>query len=225
MERYMITQSLLSSWIYTFNCVEGYEDEAIAEFMNALNRIPKEATEAMQNGIDFENLVYAIANGSFSPEFEFTGVAHPMGDTVIQGINRYPKWYTGAKAIASIIKGAPVQVRSSREIEVSGMRILVYGVLDALKAGTIYDVKFINKSMNSLELAGKYLESPQHPAYFYIVPEAMEFKYLVSDGEDVYIETYERSQTRFIGGIIAEFLASIEAMGLLPVYKEHWLAL
>ena len=33
MARYLITQSLLSSWNYTFNCFEGYEEEAQAEFL------------------------------------------------------------------------------------------------------------------------------------------------------------------------------------------------
>ena len=73
-----------------------------------------------------------------------------------------------------------------------GTCLLYTSILDALKAGTIYDVKYLNKSMGSAELAWKYLESAQHPAYFYIVPEAHEFKYLVSDGKDLYIEQYPR---------------------------------
>lgn len=204
MERYLITQSLLSSWAYTFNCAEGYEEDAAAEFLNTINHIPKETTPEMQNGINFENEVYRAAAG---------GPRMP-----------YEKWESGIQKVAAIIRGAPVQVKASREIEVCGMRFLVYGILDALKAGTIYDVKFLNKSMGSVDLAGKYLESPQHPAYFYIVPEAMDFKYLVSDGVDLYIETYLRDQTRNIAEFIAEFIPSIDAMGLLSVYKEKWLA-
>lgn len=207
MERYLITQSLLSSWAYTFNCAEGCEDDAQNEFFNAINRIPKETTPEMQNGIDFENEVYRAAAGI------------PR--------NPHEKWEDGIQKIAAIIRGAPVQVKASREIEVCGMNFLMYGILDALKAGTIYDVKFMNKSMGGGDsgpyLAGKYLESAQHPAYFYIVPEAIEFRYLVSDGTDLYIETYPREQTRNIADFIANFIPSIEMMGLLPLYKEKWL--
>ena len=86
-------------------------------------------------------------------------------------------------------------------------------------------MKFTNTSLRSADIYGKYLTSAQHPAYFFLVPEAMDFKYLVSDGEDMYIECYTRENTRFIGSIIEDFIDSISSSGLLDLYKEHWLAL
>ena len=157
----------------------------------------------MMNGRTFEDRVYRAANGGT--------------------IRSDAKWRTGALAIAEIIRGAQIQVVARRDIEVDGMTFEVMGILDALKAGTIYDVKFLNKSMGGMDLGGKYLNCSQHPAYFYIVPEAYEFQYLVSDGEDVYIETYRREQSRSIGEIIHDFLESIKAMGLMDLYKEKWL--
>lgn len=204
MQRYLITQSLLSAWAYTFDCYEGCEESAQEDFLRVLRREKGEQTEAMLNGISFENAVYATANGKLNP----TG----------------HKWEVGIRQVADIIKGAPVQVKAQSEITVDGIDFLVYGILDALKAGTIYDVKFKNKSFGSLDLAGDYLNSPQHPAYFYIVPEASEFKYLVSDGFDIYIETYRREDTAFIGDIIREFIESITIMDLLDLYKEKWQA-
>lgn len=224
MSRYLITQSLLSAWDYTFSCFEGCEDEAQEEFLKALRREKGEPTEAMLKGIAFESLCYSIANGTFRPAYEFSGRTEPNTGELIDRVI-YPSGYQGACKVAEIIKNAPVQVKAQREIEVAGMRFLVYGILDALKAGTIYDVKFKNKSFGSLDLAGDYLDSAQHPAYFYIVPEATEFKYLVSDGSDIYIESYRREDTRFIGDIISEFIQSITSMGLLDLYKEKWLAL
>lgn len=205
MEKYLITQSLLSAWGYLFDCPEGYEEEAKADFLLALDRQKKPTTEAMQNGIDFENEVYAQAHG----------------------LPRLPheQWEPGIRKVAEVIGTAPVQVKAMREIEVCGMTFLVYGILDALKAGIIFDVKFRNKSLGSDDIYGKYLNSPQHPAYFYIVPEAKEFWYLVSDGEDLYQEVYTRDNTRFVGDIIAEFIASLESMELLERYKAHWVAL
>ena len=121
-------------------------------------------------------------------------------------------------------KGAPSQIRVQREIEVLGYTFLLYGVLDSLQAGVIFDVKYKSKSFGSLDLAGSYLDSPQHPAYLYLVPEAHEFQYLVSDGTDLYREVYPREETRSITDIISEFITSIEAMGLLDIYLEKWVA-
>lgn len=205
MARYLMTQSLLSSWAYTFDCFEGCEEDAQADFLRTLRREPGEQTEAMLNGISFETGVYlAAANLPDKPN---------------------EKWINGTKTVADIIRGSQVQVKVSREIVVDGMSFLLYGILDALKAGVIYDVKFLNKSMNSADLYGKYLNSAQHPAYFYLVPNATEFQYLVSDGEDVYIERYQRDQTRGIDEIIHDFIDSITKQGLLDLYKEKWLAL
>ena len=222
MARYLITQSLLSSWNYTFNCFEGYEEEAQAEYLQTLRREKGEPSEAMLKGIAFENLVYSIADGSFRPAYAPSFPCNPNNGEPMERFV-YPPGYQGACKVAEIIQGAPVQVKAQREITVDGMDFLVYGILDALKAGTIYDVKFKNKSFGSLDLAGDYLDSAQHPAYFYIVPEASEFKYLVSDGSDIYIETYRREDTPFIGDIIYEFIDSLAGWGLLDLYKEKWL--
>ena len=205
MERYLMTQSLLSSWAYQFDCFEGCEDDAQAEFLRVLRREPGEQTEAILNGISFETGVYLAAAG--------------LPD------KPNPKWIKGTQDIADIIRGAQIQVKVSREIEVDGMTFLLYGILDALKAGVIYDVKFMNKSMGGVDVYGKYLDSAQHPAYFYLVPEATEFKYLLSDGDDVYIESYRREDTRPISAFIHEFTESIRQQGLMDIYKEKWLAL
>lgn len=204
MERYLITQTLLSSWAYVFNCWEGTEEDAMSDFLRTLKREPSEPTDAMLEGIEFENEVYAAASGK----------------------KREPhaKWESGIQLVATFLRGAQTQVKAQRDIRVHGMDFLVYGILDGLRAGVIFDVKKKSKGFGSLELAGGYLESAQHPAYFYIVPEAYEFQYLVSDGQDLYVEKYRPEECRPISEIIEEFIISIEAMGLLPLYKEKWAA-
>ena len=201
---YLITQSLISAWQYMFECYDGYEDDAKASFLATLNREKTEPTDAMLNGIEFENEIYRAVTGA-----ERTP---------------HPKWENGIQAVAPIIAGAQIQVKAYREIEVDGMTFLAYGILDALKAGTIYDVKFKNKSFGSAELAGAYLNSPQHSMYFYLVPEAYEFQYLVSDGNDLYTERYTPEMARPLAEIIREFVAGITEMGLLKTYKEKWAA-
>ena len=199
----LITQTLLSYWLYTFNCAEGYEEEANDDFLRTLRREPGEQSEAMLNGIKFENSVYALAR-------------NPQDMTV------WPAWKAAASKVADIIRGGQIQVKVQRNITVGNDTYLIYGILDALKAGTIYDVKFSSKGFGSAELAGKYLESPQHPAYMYCVPEAFAFKYLVSDGQDIYIETYTRKMTPDIGEIIRNFRTDLRARGLEEIYLEKW---
>ena len=197
-----ITKTLLESWRYCFSCAEGYEDEAYADFLKTLRREPSETTEAMLNGLAFEDRCYRAAEG--------------------KTIRSDAKWREGALKVAEVIKGAQIQVSISRPIEVDGTTYLLKGVLDALKAGVIYDVKFLNKSLGSADVYGKWLNCTQHPAYFYLVPEAHEFQYVGSDGSDVYIETYQRDQTPYIGEIIHDFLEFLKGEGLMDVFAERW---
>ena len=204
---YLITQSLLSSWNYQFNCMEGQEENARNEFIRTLHREPGEPTPAMIQGIEFEKKCYAVANGAELWELDAE--------------------YNGVTAVANIISGAQIQVKLKRTITVHGMDILVYGILDALKAGVIYDIKrmYVKRHSDTMvykELAGKYLNSPQHPTYFYLVPEADEFQYLVSDGENLYIEKYSREETPDIRSIIDEFLRWLESEGLYEEYIKYW---
>lgn len=201
---YRMTQTLIGAWSYMHTCPEESKNKAYKEFMNTLNRDKKKATKEMQNGIDFENEVYK----------EAAGIARPV----------HPKWENGIRAVATVLTGAPVQVEVYRGLTLGSTELLVHGILDVLKAGTIYDVKFSNKRFGSAELAGKYLNSPQHPTYFYLVPEATRFQYLVSDGEDLYTETYTRENSVPFEAIAKEFLESLDAMGLMDVYKEKWVA-
>lgn len=71
MGRYLMTHSLLASWLYTMK-ENPYEDmtterDPMGEFMQTLRREPTPTTEAMQNGIKFEDMVTDIINGRADP--------------------------------------------------------------------------------------------------------------------------------------------------------------
>lgn len=198
----LLTQTLIGAWNYAMGAREELQDGAWAEFMSTLHRVPRDITPEIHNGIEFEREVYRCAAGD---ERE----AHP-------------RWENGIRKVAEIVRGSAVQVRLSRTLYAAGEEFILYGILDALKCGTIYDVKFSNRSFASADLAGKYLESPQHPAYLYLAPEARDFRYIVSDGEDMYTEIYNRKNTRPIGEIAAEFIGFLEAADLMGVYREKW---
>ena len=99
------------------------------------------------------------------------------------------------------------------------MDLVLYGRLDALKAGTVYDIKFSGKYER-----GKYTDSTQHPVYLELIPEADAYSYLVSNGSDLWTETYRREESRDIEPIIYDFLDWLYCMGLMDLYREKWLA-
>lgn len=200
---YLITQTLLSAWNYAHDCHISCSEEAYNDFLDTLNRVRKEPSEATRSGILFENAVYRVAKGYPSDEYVYE---------------------SGVKAVADVIRGGAIQVKLSRNLRVDGRDFVVYGIADVVKAGTIYDVKFSNKDFASAELPGRYLNSPQHPAYLYALPEAREFIYLVSDGEDLYTERYDRKNTRPIEEIVREFMAYLDVTGLMSVFENRWRA-
>lgn len=204
MARYLMTHSLLSSWLYAMRS-NPYEDattekDPFEEFLRVLRREPTETTEAMRNGIEFEDIVTAIANGEDADEDH--------------------KWFTAAQKAALQVKGSVSQYKAKTEIEVSGIRVLLYGRIDFLKAGKVIDTKF-SKSYDR----GKYFDSTQHPTYLRLVPEAKEFVYLVSNGTDVWTEIYRRDETPDIEPIIADFFAFLIDKDLMETYKKFWKAL
>lgn len=203
MARYLLTHSLLSSWLYTMRD-NPYEDatterDPMAEFMLALRREPTPRTEAMQKGIDFEDLVTDILKG--------------QGDT---GHN----WYDAAQKIAGRVRNGAAQYKARREIAVNGCRLLLYGRLDWLKAGEIFDCKFTTNYD-----PGKYFASTQHPMYFELIPEAHTFTYLVSNGSAVWPESYRRDETPSILPVASDFLDWLRVTGLFDLYAEKWEAL
>lgn len=203
MARYLITHSLLASWLYAMKD-NPYEDatterDPYAEFLTTLERKPTVQTDAMKNGIDFENLVTDIISG---------GIIDPK-----------TKWYIAAEKIAAMLADSRLQLKTCKEIEVSGTPLLLYGRLDALKAGTVYDIKF-SKGYDR----GKYIDSTQHPTYLELIPEAQRFTYVVSNGSEVWTETYTRAETKSIYPIISDFLEWLNATGLISTYKEHWVS-
>ena len=202
MAAYLLTHSLLSSWLYSlkenpYGDMETDKDSR-EEFLKVLRREPTEVTEAMQNGNDFEALVTAIIQG--------TG-------------NRSDKWYDAASAVASELRGAQLQFSVSKRVLIAGQEYVLHGRFDALRAGVISDIKF-SKSYEK----GKYYDSTQHPMYMFLMPTANEFTYIVSNGSGVWHETYTREETKDIFPIITAFLSWLEDAGLLELYRKYWVA-
>lgn len=198
---YWMTQSLLSSWIYYLNADEARTDGAFASFLSTLRREKKTPTQAMQDGVRFEADINALAaDGEFKP--------------LPQDAD---KWDKAVNRFAHICSGGQPQAPLSGELSVSGMDFVLYGVCDYVKSGIIYDIKKVTQYEY-----GKYFNSPQHPMYLYLLPEASRFDYLIFDGSYCYRETYRRGDFRPIDDIIRDFIAWLRDMGLERTYKNYW---
>jgi len=192
MNKFLITQSLLSSWNWAFKKDDGYSD-----FLKTLNREPIQWNNAMLDGQRFENLIQAYCEGApLDPRHE---------------------WASGIQQTGDILQGAAFQVKLSRPLIIKNVEFVVYGILDALKCGIVYDMKFSKKYYHQ-----KYLDSIQHPTYFYLCPQAKEFIYLSCDGKDVYKETYRPDDIEPIESEISRFMDYLDRHNLTDIYCEKW---
>ncbi len=193
-KKYLVSQSLISSYHWIFKKDNGYED-----FLKTLNRESTPQTQAMMNGNKFEGMVQAACEG-YPPDENH-------------------KWYKPVIEIAEIVKGGAYQAKIYRDLKIGNTTFIVYGVLDFLKAGIIYDTKF-----STTYKVGKYLDSPQHPFYMYLVPEAEAFIYLISEGEYVYKESYYPEDACSPESLILPFMNFLDKYNLMNIYTEKWLA-
>lgn len=190
--KYLITQSLLSAFDWIFKREDGYED-----FLKTLNYEKDPPNQRMLDGRQFESMVTAYANGA--------------------ELDQTHKWSAGIKEIGDIVKGGQFQVKLSRDMNIEGVDFVLYGILDNLKCGTIYDIKFSKNHKYN-----KYFDSPQYPFYFKLCPEAKQFDYLVSDGKNTYRETYYPFDAPSIEYEITQFMNYLKVKNLLKIYIEKW---
>lgn len=194
---FYLTQSLLSSWTYLLNAEDAYTESAYQAFLASLRREPKETTKAMQDGIDFENAINKAASGDSAE------------------VN--PKWEAAVKKFARICAGGQSQTPVSGVFDIGGLKIGVYGLCDYVKAGVIYDIKKVTRYEY-----GKYYDSPQHPMYMELIPEAKKFTYLIFDGTHTYMETYRPGDFPPIEFTVSKFLWWLKEMDLFEEYKNYW---
>ena len=191
-----VTQSLLSAWGWVFKKDEGWD-----EFIAALNRQKKPMTEAMLDGIRYENCLNSVILGEHLPEDH--------------------EWKFPITEMAEELRGSSLQVTIFRDIVVDDQPLLLHGVLDYLREGHIWDCKF-SKMYGSNGKVNKYLTSPQTPMYFALVPEARDFTYIISDGKYVYREKYPRDTILPIEPEIRQFMRFCKEHGLWKIYEEKW---
>lgn len=180
MTKMLITPSLLNSYQYfrdyqphdDVEDVDAAEAAQRREFLNTLRRIGTPLTDPIMGGIMFENAVRRYCE---------TGNAT---GTVI-------------REVGELVKGGIWQTKVKKELG----DFLLYGVLDVMKADTIFDLK---KTANYD--VGKYLNSAQHRIYFYCT-DMPKFSYIPATEYDWYREDYFNHPNikKELEAMIAEF--------------------
>lgn len=196
MQKLRCTKSLLDSWLWSYKRDSGWED-----FIKTLNREPLQPTQAMLDGVRYENCLNSVLNG--------------------ESIQKDHEWYKPITEMAQELSGAQQQVNlfADTGIEYGGYKILLHGVLDYLVRGHIYDCKFTkNYHLN------KYFweDTTQTALYLALVPEAMDFTYIISDGKYVYRERYLREIVPPIENTVIQFCKFLEKQGLWETFAEKW---
>lgn len=197
---FWMTQSLLSSWLCCVSAEDGRAETALKEFLSTLRREKRERTKAMSDGIRFEALVNSFTSAE-EPEEEVSN----------------EKWSRAAQRFAKLCEDGQKQVPVSGTLTAAGMDFVLYGICDYVKAGRIFDIKKVSRYEY-----GKYYGSPQHPMYFYMLPEAVKFDYLIFDGTSCYKETYRRGDFQPIELTIVDFIRWLWDTGYMEFYKTYW---
>lgn len=183
-ETYLVTPSLLNSWLYIYQTQEEYTDKAYQDFITTLKREPVEPNEFMLRGIEFE-------------------------DECVAG---------NVEKVSPIIENGCFQVVGTKRITVNNVNFLMYGRLDVLKQGVIYDIKRVNRYERP-----KYSWSCQHQFYLELIPQAKYFEYLAYDNYDnLHTERYFYNEDKKIENIIREFMRFLQKNNLIKIYYENW---
>ena len=195
----LVTPSLLNSWLYIWLSRDNVKESA----NDAICLEDKQDLE-MQKAYD-----------------EFLGTLRreqkPPNENMLRGIQYEEDCYKGLTDASPIIKGGAFQIVGKKNVVVDNVPFLMYGRLDVLKNGIIYDIKRVTRYATQ-----KYLHSAQHGFYLDLFQDARQFTYLAFDGNKLHQETYYRGQYKPTEAILSDFIQWLRENNLWDVYASLW---
>ena len=195
----LVTPSLLNSWLYIWLSRDNVKESA-----NDAICLEDKQDLAMQKAYD-----------------EFLGTLRrektPPNENMLRGIQYEDDCYKGLTDASPIIKGGAFQIVGKKNVVVDNVAFLMYGRLDVLKNGIIYDIKRVTRYATQ-----KYLHSAQHGFYMDLFPNARQFTYLAFDGNKLHQETYYRGQYKPTEAILSDFIQWLRENNLWDVYASLW---
>lgn len=203
--KYAIYPSLLDAYLR----LKRHDDqETFQSLMDKINKVPTEQTEAQLKGIEFEALVNARIDGK---------AIEPADDHRYYQSEHFQFPVALIEPIASRLQFASKkQEYLEAIIDTRVGKIKLYGIADFSYPEMIVDLKGTSNYKY-----GKYSDHTQHPVYSLIKQvqghPIKAFKYVASDFEKMFIETYIPSENMHykLMLLIYEFINFIE------YFKEH----
>ena len=209
MTKYLITPTLINSYQYYINDEFKSPADSRADFFKTLSRERFEPNEAMQKGIELEDTIREIS----SSDFTYRSFCDSLPENVIEQQD------LTMLHLVDIVKGGLWQQTCKKDLQIGNKEFLLYGKMDVVKRDTIYDIKYTK----NYEL-GKFLDSAQHLIYLYCTG-LPKFQYLISDGEDYWIEDYHNhiNIENEIKSKISDFLGYLENdKEAKELFKTKW---
>ena len=209
--RYRITATLLNSWQYIWDC-KAYVFEKEDEEISYEDKLAEAQEKAKQAFIDY-------LHRKPIPDNEAMKKGREYEDFVCKGYD---------EVFSPYVKNGAFQVKLTKDVNIDGVPITLYGILDVLKGGRIMDIKRVGRYQYP-----KYKTSHQHAMYLYLAPNAIDFTYLICDDgiesndaqkrKDAHkLEHYARENTEDIIKVCEEFIAWLKANDLFNVFIEKW---
>lgn len=196
---YLITPSLLNAWAFIEQCVEYVR-------------------ESENDTICYEDKCDEMRKKAYS---DFLKVLNrepiPQNEAMRLGNEFEAETYKGNTCFSEIVKGGAFQIVGKKREIIGGIDFLLYGRLDVLKGGKIYDIKRVSSWK-----CGKYAKSYQHAFYLHLFSDCNEFEYLIYDGNKGHIEHYYRDEVEDIRNVINDFVIFLKDNDLLDIYLEKW---
>lgn len=200
MPKYLVTASLLNSYLYMMNSSEEYEDKAKADFLGMLRKDEFVSNEYIRSGFKFEDDVKALA---YDREID----------------DQDENYVACVREAAEIVKNGMWQVGGSYHMDVGGDDIVLYARVDVLKAGVAYDLKRVHRTPTIPKFSG----SAQHRIYLLAFPGVEKAEYIICDGSRLYREEYRSSEHTDIHGIMDGFMRVVKSNDeYMTHFYEKW---
>lgn len=198
---YRVTPTLLNSWANIFNC-EDYVQDKEDDNISYEDKLIAAMNKAKQEFIDLLNRIPI-------PDNEYMQRGREFEDLVCKGAD---------EEFSPIVENGAFQVLGTKKVIISGEPILLYGVLDVLKAGRVMDIKRVKTYR-----CPKYKKSHQHAMYLELFPTTLDFTYLVrADNGKSYYENYIRDNIENIYDVIRDFISYLKANDLFEIFTQKW---
>lgn len=205
--KYLLTYSLLNAWKWYIEYNGNNPEGAKSDWENTLYKRSYD-NNYMKSGKDFESKIRLCCELGYK-----LNDREEKNDCILLLEN--DKYDMCIKEITDMVKNGVWQVPGYGDITIDNQEYVVYVKSDVLNGPVLYDIKYIQSQYDST----KYYQSVQHKLYFYCFPGIDRVTYIICNGKEIYLDTYNRDETEPCTGIISDF---VQWLHVFPEYEDMY---